>query len=158
MVKNAQKTGVVLLFHQWLFVDVTLPLIPRHGCCLMNAPSILGGYHCTWSVEWIQLSCGCQKCPKISVVLIIPSMALCWCYPATKTSPWVLGNDWTAGYWGIWWFIERRVEYAVVDVIDTLRRGHSNGVIKRSLPHSPAIAGCKHWQIPLRTISKNVQR
>ena len=53
-------------------------------------------------------------------------MALCWCYPATRTSTWVVGNDCTAGCRGIWWFIERRVEYAVVDEIDTLRRDHGN--------------------------------
>ena len=59
-----QVTGVVLLFHQWHFVDVTLPLRPRHGCYVIDAPSILGSYHCIWSVEWTQLCWRCQKCPK----------------------------------------------------------------------------------------------
>ena len=59
-----QVTGVVLLFQQWHSVDVTLPLRPRHGCYVMDSPPILGRYHCTWSVEWTQLSWGCQTCPK----------------------------------------------------------------------------------------------
>ena len=29
--KKGQKSGVVIYFHQWGFVDGTLPLTPRHG-------------------------------------------------------------------------------------------------------------------------------
>ena len=131
-VKKSQKTGdrccVIIPSAAlcWCYpVTETSPWVLCNGCTF-NYWSI--SFHMECRVD--TTTWRCQKCPKNQCcVKICPLMALCWCYPATNTSPWVVGNDCTACCWGIWWFIERRVECSVDVDLDTLRRDHGNGVI-----------------------------